>query len=128
MKTALDNGYTLAIDGDNSEPGRIGPLDVCYIPEYDIPSSYITSAARDYRFDQGATEDNHLMHIVGYGEVTGEDWFLVKDSWRDAWEGTHKGYFFYHGDFAKLKILAYMVHREGVPEIRDIMLNNSSPE
>jgi len=121
MKTALSNGYTLAIDGDNSEPGRIGRLDVCYIPDYDIPSAYINQAARDYRFDQGATEDDHLMHIVGYSEVNGEDWFLVKDSWRDAWEGTHKGYFFNHGDFLKLKILAYMVHKDGVPGITERM-------
>ena len=117
MKSALINGYTLAIDGDISEPGRMGAFDICYIPEYDIPGSYITQSARDYRFDQGATTDDHLMHMVGYGEINGQDWFLMKDSWRDAWEGTHKGFFFYHGDFAKLKILAYMVHKDGIPEI-----------
>jgi bleomycin hydrolase len=121
MKTALANGFSIAIDGDNKEPGRIGPLDVCYIPDYDIPGRYINQAARDYRFDKGVTEDDHLMHIVGYGEVNGEDWFLVKDSWRDAFEGTHKGYFFYHRDYAKLKILAYMVHKDGVPVIAERM-------
>lgn len=119
MKTALTNGFSLVIDGDKSEPGRVGPLDVCYIPDYDIPGTYINQAARDYRFDEGVTTDDHLMHIVGYGEVNGEDWFLVKDSWRDAFEGMHKGYFFYHRDYAKLKILAYMVHKDGVPAIME---------
>jgi len=117
MKNALNNGFSLAIDGDISEPGRIGSEDICYIPEYDIPGSFINQEARDYRFDTGVTKDDHLMHVVGFAEVNGEDWFLVKDSWRDAFKGKHEGYFFYHGDYAKLKILAYLVHKEGVPEI-----------
>ena len=121
MKSALENGYTLAIDGDIKEPGRVGPLDACFIPNYDIPGAYIDQAARDYRFDKGVTEDDHLMHIVGFGEVNGEEWFLVKDSWRDAWEGKHKGYFFYHRDYARLKILAYMVHKDGVPDIVNLV-------
>jgi bleomycin hydrolase len=119
MKTALNNGFTLAIDGDIKEPGRIGLQDICIIPDYDIPGAYINQAARDYRFDKGVTEDDHLMHIVGFGKVEGEDWFLVKDSWRDAFEGKHKGYFFFHKDYAKLKILAYLVHRDGVPAITE---------
>jgi len=119
MKSALNNGFSIAIDGDIKEPGRIGDLDICIIPDYDIPGSYINQEARDYRFDKGVTEDDHLMHIVGFGEVGGEDWFLVKDSWRDAYEGKHKGYFFYHKDYVKLKILAYMVHKDGVPDITE---------
>jgi bleomycin hydrolase len=121
MKTSLNNGFTLAIDGDINEPGRIGSMDISYIPEYDIPGSFINQQARDYRFDTGVTEDDHLMHIVGFAEVNGEDWFLVKDSWRDAFEGKHQGYFLYHRDYAKLKILAYIVHKDGVPEIVEKM-------
>ena len=117
IKTALNNGFSIAIDGDIKEPGRIGSEDVCIIPDYDIPGSYINQEARDYRFNKGVTEDDHLMHIVGFGEVNGEEWFLIKDSWRDAFEGKHEGYFFYHKDYAKLKILAYMVHKDGVPAI-----------
>jgi bleomycin hydrolase len=119
MKTALNNGFTIAIDGDIKEPGRIGEQDVCIIPDFDIPGSYINQAARDYRFDKGVTEDDHLMHMVGFGEVDGEEWFLVKDSWRDAYKGKHQGYFFYHRDYAKLKILACMVHKDGVPAISE---------
>lgn len=122
MKTALNGGFSLVIDGDIKEPGRIGSQDICYIPDYDIPGAFINQAARDYRFDKGVTEDDHLGHIVGFGEINGEDWFLVKDSWRDAFEGSHKGYFFYHKDYAKLKILAYMVHKDGVPAIAERMI------
>jgi bleomycin hydrolase len=121
MKSALQSGFSCAIDGDYTEPGRMGELDVAFIPEYDIPGSYISQAARQYRFDNGVTKDDHLMHMIGFSQVDGEDWFLVKDSWRDAFEGEHKGYFFYHADFARLKILAYLVHKDGVPDIVERM-------
>jgi bleomycin hydrolase len=117
IKSALSTGYSLSIDGDIGEPGRIGPADVCFIPEYDIPGDNIDQRARDYRFNREITTDDHLMHVVGSTNIQGEDWFLVKDSWRDAFEGEFKGYFFYHADFARLKILAYLVHKDAIPEI-----------
>jgi len=117
--SAVKNGYTLAIDGDIYEPGRQGKSDVCFIPAYDIPSAAINQSARDYRFDYKITTDDHLMHIIGYLQDNGQDWFLVKDSWGDAWEGKFKGYFFFHGDYVRLKVLAYLVHKDAVPEISD---------
>jgi bleomycin hydrolase len=117
IRKALQKGFTLAIDGDFSEPGRYGPKDVALIPAFDIPSNYITQEAREYRFEYGITSDDHLMHVVGYNELNGEDWFLVKDSWKDAFEGNNKGYFFYRHDYTKLKILAYLVHQDAIPEI-----------
>jgi bleomycin hydrolase len=117
--SALKNGYSLAIDGDINEPGRQGKIDSCFIPPYDIPSVAIDQAARDYRFDYKITTDDHLMHIIGYLQNGGEDLFLVKDSWRDAWEGKFRGYFFFHGDYIRLKVLSYLVHKDAVPEIRD---------
>ena len=115
LKGALRAGYSAAIDGDISEPGRVGERDIAFIPDDDIPPALITQEAREHRFREKMTTDDPLMHIVGMTESGGHDWFLVKDSWRDAWEGRHKGYFFYRGDFAKLKILAYLVHKEAVP-------------
>ena len=114
LKGALRAGYSVAIDGDISEPGRIGERDIAFIPDDDIPPALITQEAREHRFREKETKDDHLMHIVGMTESGGHDWFLVKDSWRDAWQGKHKGYFFYRGDFAKLKILAYLVHKDAV--------------
>ena len=117
--SALTNGYSLAIDGDIGEPGRRGGDDVCYIPSYDIPSAAINQAARDYRFERKITTDDHLMHMIGYRQKEDQDWFLVKDSWRDAWRGKFAGYFFFHADYVRLKVLAYLVHKDAVPEIRD---------
>lgn len=115
--SAVSAGYSAAIDGDIGEPGRYGPLDISVIPMFDIPPGSIDQAAREYRFQKGITEDDHLMHIVGYQRLNGEDWFLVKDSWRDAWQGSLEGYFMYRGDFVKLKVLACMVHKDAVPSL-----------
>ena len=117
IKKAINNGYSMAIDGDFSEPGRLGEKDVCIIFEYDIPSDAISQDAREYRFEKELTTDDHLMHIVGYQNLHGKDWFLIKDSWRDAFAGEHKGYFFMTDDYIKLKILAYLVHKDAIPEI-----------
>lgn len=117
MRSALQSGFSLAFDGDIYEPGRVGEWDVSFIPDFDIPGAYISQAAREYRFEKEVTKDDHLMHMVGFNQVDGQDWFLVKDSWRDAWQGDHKGYFFYHGDYVKLKVLAFMVHKDAVPEL-----------
>ena len=117
--TALSHGFSVAIDGDIGEPGRLGKRDVCFVPAFDIPSEYIGQEARDYRFDRKISTDDHLMHMIGYLKYEGQDWFLVKDSWRDAWEGRFKGYFLYHADYVRLKVLACLVHKDAVPEIRD---------
>lgn len=115
LKTAVQAGYSVAIDSDISEPGRVGGRDISIIPTYDIPYAHITQEAREYRFEQKATKDDHLMHVVGVTKSGRHDWFLVKDSWRDAWKGQHKGYFFFRDDYVKLKVLAYLVHKDALP-------------
>ena len=117
IKDALANGYSIAFDGDISELGRYGSLDIAVIPSFDMESENINQEAREYRFEEGNTTDDHLMHMIGYHNYNGTDWFLVKDSWRDAWEGQEKGYFFYRGDFVKLKVLAYLVHKDAIPDL-----------
>lgn len=119
MKNALSRKYSVAFDADTNEPGRIGSEDAAFIPEYDIPSAYITQEARQFRFDNGSTTDVHLMHIVGYTNIAGNDWFLVKDSWRTAWAGKFPGYYFFHGDYMKLKALAFLVHKDAVETVLD---------
>ena len=117
LKDALRKKFTVAFDCDTNEPGRMGEEDVAFIPEFDIPSAYITQEARQFRFDNGSTTDVHLMHIVGYKNIKGDDWFLVKDSWRSAWYGKFPGYFFFHGDYMKLKTLAILVHGDAVASL-----------
>ncbi len=114
---SLQNGYTVAFDSDTGEPGRMGTEDAVFLPKYDLPGKYINQAAREFRFKNGSTTDDHLMHALAYKKVSGQDWFLIKDSWRTAWLGSEKGYYFFHGDYLKLKMLAFLVHKDAVLQI-----------
>ncbi len=122
LKDALQAGYSVAIDADITEPSYERTKRYGLIPDYDIPSAAITQEAREFRFNSGATTDDHLMHMVDYKAFDDEDWFLVKDSWRTAWApGSTRGYMFFHSSYVKLKVLAYMVHKDGVPAIRETL-------
>ena len=105
IKKAIREGYTVCIAGDTAESGYNAYLDVAMIPTYDIPSKYIDDNARQMRFSNEATTDEHAIHLVGYLENDGKDWYLIKDSGSSARNGKNKGYFFYDEDYVKLKML-----------------------
>ncbi len=117
FKAAIANGYSVAIDMDNSEPSDRLTKQCAFIPDYEVPKDSVTQSTRENQFQSGATTDDHVMHIIAYRKFGNEDWFLAKDSWRTAWEGPNHGYFFFHESYIKLKVLAYLVHKDGVPEI-----------
>jgi bleomycin hydrolase len=117
IKKSIRNGYTVCIGGDVSEPGIDGFAEVAMIPEFDIPSDYINQDAREYRFVNGTTGDDHGIHLVGYKEQNGKDWYLIKDSGAGARNGNNKGYYFYHEDFVKLKMLSFMVCKDAVGDL-----------
>ncbi|HLP58461.1 MAG TPA: hypothetical protein VK186_06515 [Candidatus Deferrimicrobium sp.] len=117
LKKNIQTGYTLVISGDVSEPGHMGEKDVAFIPTCDIPGKYIDQDSREYRIYNKTSEDDHGIHLVGYTNYKGEDWFLVKDSGRSARKGKFEGYLFFRGDFIKLKILAYMIHKDLLKDI-----------
>lgn len=114
LKQAIQNGYTASIGGDVSEAGYVGKLDAAIVPDFDIPVSAITPEAREFRFANQTTTDDHLIHIVGHTEVNGDTWYLVKDSARAARKGRFEGYLFYREDYVKLKMLVYLLHRDAV--------------
>jgi len=110
-------GDSLVFGGDVSEPGLWGLEDVAIIPSFDIPGPYIDQAAREFRFANRSSTDDHLIHVVGFTELGGHDWFLIKDSNRSSRHGQFEGYYFYRDDYVKLKMLAVTVHRDRVAEI-----------
>jgi bleomycin hydrolase len=114
---AVAAGHTLAIGGDVSEPGLNGFEDMAVIPSFDIPFQHIDQDARELRFDNGSTGDDHGVHLVGHTRLDGHDWFLVKDSNRSSRQGKYEGYYMYRDDYVKLKMLTFMVHRDAVPGI-----------
>ena len=93
LKNAIRNGYTMAIGGDVSEAGYDSWHKVGVIPTFDIPSEYIDESARQFRFSNATTTDDHGIHLVGYMEKDGKDWYLIKDSGSGSRNNSHPGYF-----------------------------------
>ena len=114
---AVKNGYTICIGGDVSEAGINPFYDVAVVPSFDIPSEYIDENVRQFRFSNQTTTDDHGVHIVGYLNKNGEDWFLIKDSGSSSRNGKNKGYYFFHEDYVKLKIMDYMVHKDAMGDV-----------
>lgn len=112
IKESIRAGYTVAIGGDVSEAGLDSHAEVAVIPSFDIPSEYIDQYARQFRIDNKTTEDDHGIHLVGYLEKDGKDWYLIKDSGSGSRNGANKGYYFYTEDFVKLKMLSFTVHKD----------------
>lgn len=117
VKTAVRNGYTMVIGGDVSEAGYESHAKVGIVPSFDIPSQYIDENARQFRFSNKTTTDDHGIHIVGYKEKAGVTWFLIKDSGSGARNVKPEGYYFYHEDYVKLKMVNFMVHRSAVADL-----------
>lgn len=114
---ALDKGYSLSIGGDVSETGYLPNQDVAVIPDYDIPSSHINDYSRQLRFSNGSTTDDHAIHLVGSTTKDGQKWYLIKDSGSGARNGKHKGYYFYHADYVRLKTMSFTVHKDAVKNL-----------
>ena len=121
LRGAVRNGFSAAIDLDNSEPSYDATRRYCLIPDFDIAAGQITQAARELRFLNGATSDDHAIHIIGCKDFGGEDWFLAKDSWKAVWRDGNRGVLFLHSSYVKLKVLAFLVHRDGVPQATGLL-------
>ncbi|MCK4546455.1 MAG: peptidase C1 [Candidatus Eisenbacteria sp.] len=111
---AAQNGYTLAIGGDVSEPGYQGFEDAAIVPPFDIPEELIDQDARELRFANGTSSDDHALHLVGHTRLGNHDWFLIKDSARSSRWGKYEGRYFYREDYVRLKMLSYTVHKDAI--------------
>jgi bleomycin hydrolase len=124
LKKAIKAGYTLSIGGDVSETGFSRETNCAMIPDYDIPSAYINDDARQFRFSNETTTDDHGMQLIGYLENykgSGKDWFLIKDSSSGSrnvgQDNPNFGYYFFHEDYIKLKMMGFTVHKDAVKDL-----------
>ena len=124
---ALENGYTLALDCDVSEPTFSQKDGVAVIPENETDTRTILkdikqekSISPEYRqqeFENYHTTDDHLMHIVGkVKDQEGHVYYKVKNSW-----GTDKirvgesgGYINMSVPYMRLKAISVMLHKDGL--------------
>ncbi len=114
---AVNNGYTVALGGDTSEIGKSGEEDIAIIPNFDVPAKYIDQSAREFRFKNRTSTDDHAIHLIGYKKMGEHTWFLIKDSGRSAHRGKFKGYYMFRDDYIKLKMLNFMVHQDAVQNL-----------
>ena len=105
----LRSGGTVALGGDTSEPGMDGMAGAAVIPPWDIPARFIDQDSRELRIANGTTTDDHGMHAIGFLRHGGRDWLLIKDSNQSSRLGRFKGYYFYAGDYVRLKTLTCLV-------------------
>ena len=121
VKKAIRDGYTMSIGGDVSESGFSRKTQVALVPTYDIPTEYIDEDSRQFRFSNKTTTDDHGMHLVGYVEKDGNDWYLIKDSSSGSRNNDHDvpefGYYFFHEDYVKLKMMGFTIHKDAVKDI-----------
>jgi bleomycin hydrolase len=121
LKSAVRQGFTVAIGGDVSEPGFDRITQCAVVPDFDIPAAYINDDARQFRFSNKTTTDDHGLHIIGYLEKDGKDWYLVKDSGSGSRNGDPNakefGYYFFSEDYVKLKMMDFMVHKDAVKDL-----------
>ncbi|RUT79627.1 peptidase C1 [Ancylomarina longa] len=122
VKTAVRKGYTMSIGGDVSEAGFLRTTNCAMVPTFDIPSEYINENARQMRFSNGSTTDDHGMHLIGYYvDKNGKDWYLIKDSSsgsRNIDENSPEfGYYFFQEDYVKLKMMGFTIHKDAVKDL-----------
>ncbi len=120
---ALENGYSVAWDGDVSEPffdtRNLGlALLVERRPRGEITEPIkekeVTQELRQEEFDDFSTTDDHLMHIVGIGEdQNGNKYYYIKNSGGD--ERARDGYLYMSKPYFRMKTTGIMVHRDAIP-------------
>jgi bleomycin hydrolase len=116
---AIGKGHSVALCGDISEPGIDAEKEIAIIPTFDIPYEYIDDDARQMRWSNKTTTDDHCIHIVGSKKEKDYSWYLIKDSGSGAFDGPNKGYRFFRSDYIKLKMVTIMMHKDAATPALD---------
>lgn len=134
IDNALENGYSVAWDGDVSEKDFNKKKGYAIVPmkEEDEPGAdkeneekdkelkpveekVVTQEMRQETFDNHTTTDDHLMHLTGIAEdQTGAKFYYTKNSWGTK-DKKYDGYWYMSVPYVRLKTIAIMVHKNAVP-------------
>ncbi len=126
MKTidyALEKGYSVAWDGDVSEPGFSGQKGIAVIAmdtEADdifskpVHEVNVTQGSRQDAFWNKTTTDDHLMHIIGKAkDQKGTIYYIIKNSWGDI--GPYQGRMYMSEAYVRMKTVSILLHKDGIP-------------
>lgn len=114
MYYSLNNGYTIAWDGDCSEKTfshKKGKADV-----EKKQMGKVDQEMRQATFYDRTTTDDHLMHLVGLSKDSkGKNCFYTKNSWGPD-SNPYGGYLHMTEDYVRLKTVGILVHKDAIPE------------
>ena len=126
IDNAINNGYTVAWDGDVSENGFASRSGMAILPKQrsrrmlkePVEEQEVTQEMRQKTFENFSTTDDHLMHLVGIArDKNGKKYYIIKNSWGDV--GPFKGYLYMSEAYVRLKTVAIMVHKNALPQEPD---------
>ena len=122
IDNAIANGYTVAWDGDVSEPGFSSSKGLAILPEdssrkdkfkFIGPEKTVTQADRQQAFLSHKTTDDHMMHLIGISrDAAGNKYYIIKNSWGNI--GPFKGYMHMSEAYVRAKTVALIVNKDVV--------------
>ena len=123
IDNAIENGYSVAWDGDVSERGfdrnsGIAIMPANGRPNFREPSEEIevTQESRQATFEEHSTTDDHLMHLTGIAkDKLGNKYYLIKNSWGEV--GKHEGYLYMSEAYVRAKTMAILVHKDALVDV-----------
>lgn len=114
MYYALNNGYSVAWDGDTSEETFEHKKGKADVPKKQIGK--VDQELRQKTFYDRTTTDDHLMHLVGLSKDSeGRNCFYTKNSWGPE-SNDYGGYLHMTEDYVRLKTVGIMVHKDAIPD------------
>jgi len=146
MDYSLENGYTIAWDGDVSDKGFSHKNAVAVLPEVNIenitaterakweklsekdrrqqfytfekpvPERTVTPDMRQAAFDNYSATDDHLMHIIGTVTDQNGKRYFVTKNSWAADSNNNGGYLNMSESYARMNTIAIMVHKDAVPK------------
>lgn len=121
---AINNGYSVAWDGDVSEAGFSAKNGIAILPKdskrehlFTHPGTELTvdQAMRQSTFESYETTDDHLMHLTGISKDSkGTKYYLIKNSWGEI--SDYKGFLHMSDSYFRLKTVSVMVHKDAIPK------------
>ncbi|MFH0974609.1 MAG: C1 family peptidase [Spirochaetota bacterium] len=129
---AIENGYSVCWEGDTSEKSfnlkkgiAILPLkdwydrteaekdSICNSPETE---KKVTQELRQELFNNYASEDNHIMHIIGIAkDQNNTGYYIAKDS-RGTKDKKHSGFIYMSESYILAKTISVMINKYGLPK------------
>ena len=128
IDNALENGYTVAWDGDltSGEFNHNRGVAICPEPkdfqeavklEKVYPDRVVTQEIRQKDFETFRTVDDHLMHLTGlFKDQNGTKFYKTKNSWGEGRNPEMKGYLYMSKAYIEMRTISFMVHKDAIPK------------